>query len=669
MLGSALAHSVMAAPITLDPNSYPSGTILTHVIPQVSLSVTNADFQTLSGVDVEALTDLDDYAPVGTEVFGFGSNVSWNSNDRLKCTFPNPVAAVSIDFGGAGGDDAGELDVFSSSGELLASSTTPLLAAGTYQTMTIKRPSADISYAIAYSIYQDSDARLDYLQFSLASPMPVITSALSVTGTSGLPFRYQITASNGPTSFNATPLPKGLSVNTSTGLIAGRPDVSGTFLAGISATNAGGTDSETLTLIVAVGPPAITSPLTALATNGLAFNYQITASNAPFGFNATGLPAGLSVNTSTGLISGAATMNGKFSVTLSATNAEGTGLAPLALTADFNGIKGSYTGLATTGGTTVGLFTLSLTANGDFTGKLTLAGAHYRLKGAFSSDDTFSGTLTAGATTLDVILSVDPSLPGVSGAITVNAPGGITSYSIESGILGVFKASTIPAGLAGRYTVIIPGVSGTDPALPHAPGFGTMNVTTKGAINIAGTLGDGTRFSAGGHLQSGGETWTLFTPLYAGKSPGSIAGTMTFETTADSDCDGMLDWTKPAQAGGILYPGGFSVSVDLLAAKYASPPLPPGPATFTLGGGNLPDSAISDTLAISSKGKVTVSGGNNGGVTLILAASPGKFSGKFLYPGTNKETSFDGVIYQKPVPAGFGLFLGTDQCGSLQITQ
>jgi hypothetical protein len=77
--------------------------------------------------------------------------------------------------------------------------------------------------------------------------------------------------------------------------------------------------------------PVITSPTTATAKVGTAFTYTIVASNSPTSYSATSLPAGLSVNTSTGLISGTPTAIGTNSVTIGATNAGGSGTATLVI--------------------------------------------------------------------------------------------------------------------------------------------------------------------------------------------------------------------------------------------------------------------------------------------------------------------------------------------------
>ena len=83
---------------------------------------------------------------------------------------------------------------------------------------------------------------------------PVITSALTATGTVGQAFSYTITANNNPTSFNATGLPAGLSVNTNSGAITGTPTVAGSNSVTISASNTGGTDSKTLAIVISPVP-------------------------------------------------------------------------------------------------------------------------------------------------------------------------------------------------------------------------------------------------------------------------------------------------------------------------------------------------------------------------------------------------------------------------------
>ena len=80
--------------------------------------------------------------------------------------------------------------------------------------------------------------------------------------------------------------------------------------------------------------PTVNSATAETATTGNAFSYQITATNSPTSFSATGLPAGLSVNTGTGLISGTPTQTGTASVSIGATNASGTGRATLTITVE-----------------------------------------------------------------------------------------------------------------------------------------------------------------------------------------------------------------------------------------------------------------------------------------------------------------------------------------------
>jgi hypothetical protein len=166
-----------------------------------------------------------------------------------------------------------------------------------------------------------------------APQTPTINTSLTANAVINTPFSYQIGATNSPTSYNATNLPAGLSVNTATGVISGSPTALGSTNISISATNNLGTDTKTLVLTVTSGPvPSITSALTASGTTNVSFGYQIVATNSPTSYNATGLPAGLSINTANGLISGTPTVVGSSNVTITAANANGSDTRTLVLT-------------------------------------------------------------------------------------------------------------------------------------------------------------------------------------------------------------------------------------------------------------------------------------------------------------------------------------------------
>ena len=328
------------------------------------------------------------------------------------------------------------------------------------------------------------------LTITVQSVPPVITSTLNASGTSGAAFSYQITATNNPTSFSATGLPAGLSVNTTSGLIGGTPTTAGTSNVTISATNSGGTGSATLILNIALGVPTITSPLNSSATVSSSFSYSIAATGSPTSYNAVGLPAGLSVNTSTGLISGTPAVTGISNVTISATNSIGTGsatwvinvlpISPAITSATYvTGVVGtpfSYSITATNNPTSYNATGLPPglsvnTSSGIISGTPTSSGYYY---------PTISATNAGGTGTAYPTIYIAQPPPVITSPVT--ASGGVNfsfSYTITAtGSPYNYSATGLPSGLGvNSSTGVISGI-------PSTPG--TSNVTIS-AQNSYGT--------------------------------------------------------------------------------------------------------------------------------------------------------------------------------------
>lgn len=80
---------------------------------------------------------------------------------------------------------------------------------------------------------------------------PVINSSATASGTMNAAFSYQITATNSPTSYDVpVGKPSWMTVNTTTGALSGTPTTSGTFAMTLSASNASGTGTQSLTVTV-----------------------------------------------------------------------------------------------------------------------------------------------------------------------------------------------------------------------------------------------------------------------------------------------------------------------------------------------------------------------------------------------------------------------------------
>jgi hypothetical protein len=133
-------------------------------------------------------------------------------------------------------------------------------------------------------------------------------------------------------TYTATGLPPGLSVDSATGIISGTlPASAGSSTPySVTVTVSDGTlnASQTFNWTVTAGPVTLTNPGDQSSSEGDNVSLQLSASgDSGLTYGASGLPSGLSVNSSTGLISGTIASgdaaNGPYIVTISATDAQG----------------------------------------------------------------------------------------------------------------------------------------------------------------------------------------------------------------------------------------------------------------------------------------------------------------------------------------------------------
>ena len=172
-----------------------------------------------------------------------------------------------------------------------------------------------------------------------ASGAPTINSPTTATGTVGTPgTQYTISTNgiNGPIEVYSVTgtLPNGLGLNPATGAISGTPTASGVSTVTVGARNTGGqTGTLSVTFIIAPNAaPVISSPAngttTALALGVAMTPISITATNTPltsFALSSGTLPAGVTLNPVSGVISGTPTTpSASTAASFTATNAVGT---------------------------------------------------------------------------------------------------------------------------------------------------------------------------------------------------------------------------------------------------------------------------------------------------------------------------------------------------------
>ena len=298
-----------------------------------------------------------------------------------------------------------------------------------------------------------SGSDTDIVTFSITLGPPVISSPATAGGAVGFPFTYQIVASNAPTLYAISSIPPGLTFNTGSGLLSGTPTANGTYAGTMSATNATATATVPLTITIAIGVPAVTSATVAGAT-GVAFNYQVVATNGPTSFAASGLPAGLAINTANGQITGTPTASGTFTVNLTATNGTGSGSGVLTLNIALSGpvVTSSPSVTVQTGQS---FFYRIVATNGPHTYTATGLPAGVSLD---PLSGIINGTITAGGGVYDVLITVT-NATGTTNFVLRITVGFVIARTADATVNVVFEEATVIA-------------------LPITGDVGTVNIVT-----------------------------------------------------------------------------------------------------------------------------------------------------------------------------------------------
>ncbi len=398
------------------------------------------------------------------------------------------------------------------------------LVPGSAEGTTLARFNQPVGIAVdAYGNLRVSDANH---RISLGTATLEITTASPLaSGTAGTTYNATFAAMGGKLAYTwslaSGALPSGLTLNATTGKLAGTPTFGKTsnFTVRVTGSDLGSATKSFRLTVVDPAAPAITSASSATGYAGEAFTYKITASNGPIlSYAATGLPTGLS--STNGTISGNATQNGTFPVTLSATNAAATGSKTLSLK------------IYNTGAVANRLDEFPLPLNDNFASRVALAGTTSNAIGS-----TYSATAETGEPDFGMGAS-DRSVwwkwtPSVTANVTIDTAGsefdtflGVATGSAGNALTPV--ASNDDTGGTLQSSVTFHAIAGTEYQIKvdSSPGSGdegmvslqiaqdvrrvTVSSTSGGTATGNATVASGSQVSVSANATAGYQftAWT-----------------------------------------------------------------------------------------------------------------------------------------------------------------
>lgn len=353
-------------------------------------------------------------------------------------------------------------------------------------------------------------------------------------------------------------------------------------IVGVSAT------TGNLTVHVIDNPPQFIDPMTfPPAIVGGAFSYNLadhinTSDNlTPSSYSATPLPTGVSINTTTGLISGTPSIaltpgtSKTYNVVVKATNKKNSATKTMSLVVSALPV-GSV-------GTFAAFVPRDSGLNNNLGGRLTIIPA---------TAGTFSGTLIDGVTTRKFSgkLTATPSSVLVTGSCSITRTGGnlTLSFTIDASsslISGTLTDGSHPVSISGwRNVVPTAAYVGTynfgmnlalpNSALPQGTGYGSFKVATNGTLTVAGRLADGIAYSTSTFVGPAGQVLVH----WASSTTDVVLGALTVTPGVQLDFSdylvgGVLSWSRAQQSSSTrLYRTQFGpVVLTVEGGRYVAP--------------------------------------------------------------------------------------------------
>ncbi|MEV5968235.1 putative Ig domain-containing protein [Kribbella sp. NPDC051952] len=392
---------------------------------------------------------------------------------------------------------------------------------GTGTTHSVTGLSAGVSYTFTVAAQNLAGTGPASAKSAAVTPnqSPSLTFTAPPAGEVGVAYSRLLTVTNGTSPFSwsisSGVLPAGLVLNASSGLLSGTPTAAGSFPVTVMVTDASGlTATKAVTLVIAAAPAITFAPTAGEVSVAYLHQPTLTGGTGPFTWSITSgsLPAGLTLNASSGLVSGTPTAAGSFAVTLTVTDSFGqtaartatvliVALPAFANTPTPTGQVGvSYPhSFDVTGGALP--LTWSLAA-GTLPPGLVLDTATGRLSGTPTT--TGSSTFTIGV--------VDANNQTASRTVTI---------VIAAGPLQILKNANVTSAAAGTVVVYTISVTNTGPA-----SFSGVTLTDP----LTGVLDDAT-YNANAAATSGSVSYTAPVISWTGDLAGSAVVTITYSVT------------------------------------------------------------------------------------------------------------------------------------------